>query len=931
MTKLTVTLLLSIVCSVTAFAQSSSVRGRISDTAEKKPLVNSVIALLRASDSTLAKFTRSGKDGSFEISNVAPGTYLVLATHPTYADYYVTATVKENAVIELNELPMILRSQLLEQVVVSQKLGAIRLKKDTTEYIADSFKVAANASVEDLLKRLPGVQVDADGKIKTQGEEVQKVLVDGEEFFGDDPTMATQNIRADAVERVQVYDKKSDQAAFTGIDDGQRTKTINLKLKEDKKNGYFGKVTLGGGLKDKFSNQAMINAFKGKRKFAAYGIMSNTGRTGLGWGDRNAYGGGETGLTPMEDGSGFFIMGGGGDDFGGGGGSYYGEGLPTSWSAGTHFSNKYDGDRHKLNFNYQFNKLNTIGGGSTITEYLLKDSSYFRDEVGNQFNQRYRNNITGSYEVQLDSFSSIKFTANGSVTKNNSVNNTTLKTLTGDRQLVNSLNRLNTNQGENQVLNTSLFWRKRFKKAGRTISINFDQRYNSNEATGFLKSFNEEFGLNPSKDTTDQEKINNSKRSTVTGRVSYTEPLSKALTLELNYSLGVNNNESERLSFNERNGKYDDFVDTLSTHYNVDILTNSGGFNLRYNRKRINLAAGGNISNSAFKQKDLFQDTMVRYNYLNFFPRANFNWTIKPQTRFSIRYNGSTRQPTIDQLQPLKDNTDNYFQRVGNPTLKQEFRNIFSMNFSDFKVLGNRSIYGYADFTTLVNAMSTNDTIFQNFKRVSQPFNVSGNYTFNSYISYGFKLKKSDFNINFYGNFNASNNNSFITNLQDNSGRRKIQNKNYSTEAGVGVNYNKDKKLDFYLSTDLGYNSSKNTNISVNYWTLGINGNGTLYLPWKTLISSNINFNIRQKTTAFPDNRNVFLWNATFSKKIFKDESGLLSFEMRDVLNQNLGFSRNVNDSYVQQRTYETIRRFWMLSFTWNFSKNGKAPSNPWD
>lgn len=930
MSKLTVTLLLAILCSVTALAQSSTVKGKISDTAEKKSLTNSVVALLRANDSTLVKFTRSNKDGSFEIKDVAPGNYLVLVTHPTYADYYVAANVKDNSPIELNEVPMILRSQLLEQFVVTQKLGAIRIKKDTTEYIADSFKVAANASVEDLLKRLPGIQVDADGKIKTQGEDVQKVLVDGEEFFGDDPTMATQNIRADAVEKVQVFDKKSDQAAFTGIDDGERTKTINLKLKEDKKNGYFGKVTLGGGLKDKFNNQAMINAFKAKRKFAVYGIMSNTGRTGLSWGDRNAYGGGESGAIQMEDG-GFMIMGGGGDDFGGGGGTYYGEGLPTSWSAGTHYSNKFDGDRHKINMNYQFNKLNTIGGGSTITEYLLTDSSYFRDEIGNKFSQRFRNNVSGSYEIQIDSFSSIKVTANGSLTKTNSVNNTSLKTLTGDRQLINSLNRLNTSDGESQALNTSIFWRKRFRKAGRTISINFDNRYNNNEATGLLRSYNEEFGSNPHKDTTDQEKINNTKRVTYSGRVSYTEPLSKAITLEFNYSLANANNESERLSFNEVNGKYDDFVDSLSTHFNVNVLTNSGGINFRYNKKRINFSIGGNVANSDFKQKDLFKDTVVTYNYLNLFPRANFNWNIKPQTRLGIRYNGSTRQPTIDQLQPLKDNTDNYFQRIGNPNLNQEFRNNVSLNYSDFKVLGNRSMYGYVDFTTLVNAMSTNDTIFQNFKRVSQPFNVSGNYSYSAYLSYGFKLKKSDFNINFYGNMNGSNNNSFLTNLQDGSGRRKIQNKSFSGEGGVGINYHKDKKIDFNFSTDLGYNISKTTAQKVNYWTIGMQGNGTLYLPWKTQISSNINFNIRQKTEAFPDNRNVFLWNATFSKKIFKDESGLLSFEMRDVLNQNLGFSRDVNESYVQQRTYETIRRFWILSFTWNFSKNGKAPSNPWD
>ncbi len=930
MSKLTVILLLVAFCSLTATSQQATIKGKIADTAERKTLTNSVVALLRSKDSTLVKFTRSDKNGSFILAGIPAGNYFVLVSHPTFADYYVTANLKDTSQLELGEIPMILRSQLLEQVIVSQKLGAIRIKKDTTEYIADSFKVAANATVEDLLKRLPGIQVDVDGKIKTQGEDVQKVLVDGEEFFGDDPTMATQNIRADAVEKVQVFDKKSDQAAFTGIDDGQRTKTINLKLKEDKKNGYFGKVKLGGGLPDKFDNQAMVNAFKGKRKFAVYGIMSNTGRTGLGWGDRNAYGGGEMNMMVDEDGGGMYFYG-GGDDFEGGGGSYYGEGLPTSWSAGTHYSNKFNGDRHKINFNYRFNKLNTTGAGTTNTEYLLTDSSYFRNEIGNKFSQRIRNNLSGTYEVQLDSSSTIKFTANGTLSKNSSNNKTILQTLSGDQVLVNQLQRLNTSEGESQALNTSLLWRKKYKKIGRTLSVNFDQRYGNNEASGFLKSFNEEFGANPFKDTTDQEKVNNSRLLNIGGKVSYTEPLSKAVTLEVNYSIRNNNNESERLTNDEQNGKYELFVDTLSTHYNVNVFTNSGGMNIRVNKKRLSYSFGGNISHSGFRQEDLFQDTILRYSYLNFFPRANFNWNIKPQTRFSIRYSGNTRQPTIEQLQPLKDNTDNYYQRVGNPNLNQEFRQNIGINFNDFKIMNNREIYGYLDFTNILNAMSTNDTIYQNFKRVSQPYNISGNYNYYSYFMYGFKLKKSDFRINFNANVNGGNNNSYITDMANNTGTQKIRNKSRNFEVGVGGNYNKPKKVEFNLNWNVGYSISKSNSQDINYWSTSLNGSATVYLPWKTEIRANANLNVREKTDAFPQNRNVYLLNGTFSKKIFKDDTGLLSFEMKDVLNQNLGFSRDINESYVQQRTYQTIQRFWLVSFTWNFSKNGKAPANPWD
>ncbi|HMF73044.1 MAG TPA: carboxypeptidase-like regulatory domain-containing protein, partial [Flavitalea sp.] len=379
-------LTLGIICLVGflhySLAQSGSIKGTVIDTSEKKNISNAVVSILRKTDSVLVKFTRTDKDGKFSLEMLPKGAFFVLVTHPNYADYFDNADLDGKSVINMKTVPMITKAQLLEEVIVKQQLGAIRMKKDTTEFIADSFKLAPNATVEDLLRRLPGFQVDKDGKITAQGETVPKVLVDGEEFFGNDPTVAIQNIRADNVEKVQLYDKKSDQAAFSGIDDGERTKTVNLKLKENKKNGYFGKASIGGGLKDKFQNEGMINAFKGKRKIAAFGTMANTGKTGLNWQDQNNYGS-QAEMIEMDDGMGFYMS--SNDDFGGGG-SFYGEGLPTGWSAGLHYSNKYNEAKNSLNGSYRFNKLNTQGGGITTSQFILPDTLYYRNERG--FNQQ---------------------------------------------------------------------------------------------------------------------------------------------------------------------------------------------------------------------------------------------------------------------------------------------------------------------------------------------------------------------------------------------------------------------------------------------------------------------------------------------------------------------------------------------------------------
>src|SRR5450432_2173948 len=254
------------------FSQNAVIKGAVTDTSSRENLPNAVISILRAKDSVLYTFTRSNAQGRFSLAHLAAGKFILLVTYPRYADYVEQLTLTDSSSITFGKIALILKAKLLEEVVIRQKISAIKIKGDTTEFTADSFHVQANATVEELLKKLPGIQVDKNGKITAQGETVQKILVDGEEFFGDDPTLVTQNLRADMIDKVQVFDKKSDQAAFTGIDDGEKTKTINLKLKDNKKNGYFGKANVGGGTNGYHDNQVMFNDFKGKRKFAFYGI-----------------------------------------------------------------------------------------------------------------------------------------------------------------------------------------------------------------------------------------------------------------------------------------------------------------------------------------------------------------------------------------------------------------------------------------------------------------------------------------------------------------------------------------------------------------------------------------------------------------------------------------------------------------------------------
>src|SRR5665213_2681095 len=336
------------------FCQNAGIKGKLTDSSSNFIPANAVISILRQQDSVLVKFSRSDKNGNFQINQLDFGKYIVMISYPKYGDYVDRFDLKPYEIFDFKTIYITQKAKLLAAIIIRQ--SAVRIKGDTTEFTADSFQVKPNATVEDLLKELPGIQVDKDGKITAQGQQVQKILVDGEEFFSDDPTVATRNLRADAVSKVQVFDKKSDQAEFTGIDDGQTTKTLNLKLKSSAKNGYFGKVSVGG-LDQYYNAQALINAFKAKRKISAFVITSTSNATGLNFMDANSLGFGGGGDVRM-DGGGAVVVGassGGSGDMGTG--NYNGQGLPQSVKAGALFSNKWDNDKYNVNANYLFNQL----------------------------------------------------------------------------------------------------------------------------------------------------------------------------------------------------------------------------------------------------------------------------------------------------------------------------------------------------------------------------------------------------------------------------------------------------------------------------------------------------------------------------------------------------------------------------------------------
>jgi hypothetical protein len=906
---------------VSSSSAQKNIVGKVIDTFNNEALEYATITILRSSDSVLLGYTHSNKEGNFSLKVADEKKYLLLITYPEFADYIDVIPNNKEATLSLGQIMLYTRGKLLSEFVLHQKRGSILIKGDTTEYVADSFKVDANANVESLLKRLPGLQVDKNGQVTAQGEKVQKILVDGEEFFSDDPAVVTKNLQAKTVDKVQVFDKKSENAEFTGIDDGIRTKTINLKLKDKYKKGYFGKLALGGGSDGYFENQGMFNLFRGKQKFSVYGITANTGKIGLSYDDKNKYTNSGQAYSDEESGQ-FFTYASSDEQDINWDGSYNGQGLPKAWTAGAHFSDKWNDDEQHLNLNYRFNRRSIETVNNTLTQYTLPDSAYYNNQKTNTFSTSDKHSMTGLYEWTIDSLSSLKITADAA--QANKINNSNIDADTRGSAggIINNSLRKTSNEGLNQNMNAAAIWKKRFKKKGRSMLLELDanQAYNNND--GFLYATNS-FYSNGSIDSTaiiDQKKKTESRTSSIAANLTYTEPISKKGFLELKYRFNSQNNFSKQLSFNKDADNNYTALDTLySTDYNFDVKTHRAGASLRWVYDKLNFSFGVAAANTNFLQTDNLYKTTKERDFNNFYPAAGINFKLNKQSGLRINYQGSTKQPSIDQLQPVHQNTDPLNISIGNPNLQQEFRNAISFSYNSYKVLKGTYYYAGGGTTFTSNAISTSQNVTSSGIRTSQYVNVSGNYNSYLFAGVGYKVPKWDLNYGFNTNINQGRNNN-IVNGENN------KNDNNTYVFGGSISYDKEKKISISYDPSVSYNENKSSinQVNTNYWSTKQDFNVLIYLPLKFQFSTDFNWNIRQRTVAFDRNNNVFLVNAYVSKRFTKKDEFELRISVFDIFNKNMGFSQYGSGNAVTQQNYNTIRRYAMLSFIWNFTQTPK-------
>ena len=915
MRKLLLSLLLFSISYLVHAQDSYTVQGTVQDTVNYSLTQYTSVSLIRASDSVLVTFTRADEGGHFALTVDQPGAYLLLYEHPLFASVVNNVEVNQPHT-DVGTISLTSRRILLKEVVINGR-QAITIKGDTIEYAADSFKTGQYDNVDALLRQLPGLEVGPDGSIKAYGKTVEKMLVDGDEFFSDDPAMVAKMLRASAVDAVQVYDAKTDKAEFTGIDDGTRVKTVNLKLKENAKHGYFGKVMAGGGTDDYWQNEAMFNAFKKKRKISAYGIMSNTMTGGLSSQDARKYQSGNSGgmvVYNSGDGNGY-----------GWNGNFTGQGLPKTWNGGLHYSNDWN-DKLNLNSNYSIAKNDVSALDNTVTQYILPDTQYYDNHHSENYNSNIRHSVNVNGEYELDSLSSFRMRVNGAMGNSNSKSYTESKAQAVNGDLINENKRTQINSGENKNLNAYLAYRKKFKKKGRSLSANLSANINDAESDGILQSEYHLYAID-STNTIDQKKINDNQNQALGLGISYTEPIVDKLYLLFNYNLNVNNQESQIQSFNQDPGgdKYDVLDSLYSNHYIYNILQNRAGLRFQYNPKeKFTMTVGGDVSSSKYTQEDRMGDSTIDYHYLNFYPSLTVRYRKSQQSSLYFNYEGRSQQPSMSQLQPVQNNEDPLNVAIGNPDLKQSFLHSFRMNYYNFKVLTSQSVFLNGGFSFEQNAITLKQNIDHLGKRTYQYVNVNGNYNANMSASYGRRIV-----TNLQGGIRASSNYSRTHNFINNQANT---NNTWSLSPSMYLYFNQDTTLRIYYSFDPSYRSTVSeirTDIKTNYWNFNQSLNATWQLPFRFKVGTDIQWEVRQQLSADDQNNRVFLWNAWFSRDFLKDHSLELKAYANDILNQNIGYSRVTTADQISERNYNTIQRYFMLSLTWNFTKTGASAGTP--
>jgi hypothetical protein len=927
--KIELLLVLVMFCSV-AFSQHI-VSGKISDKKDNYALMGVNVVALNGSDSTFVKGAPTDDSGAFEIS-LPNGNYILKVSYTGYRTSFIKVDVASQNV-QLGTIVLSEDVRELSNVVIEQLAKRGEQKGDTTEFNANAFKTNPDATTEDLVAKMPGVTIE-NGTVKARGEDVKRVLVDGKPFFGNDPSTVLKNMPADVVDKVQVFDKGSDQAQFTGFSDGNEERTINIVTKPGSQNGVFGKVYAGYGYLDahRYSAGANVNWFNGNRRVSFLGMSNNINQQNfaiediLGVSGNSGGGGGRRGMMPMggrgnpammmNSSAGNFMVGQQG-------------GISTTHAFGFNYSDQWS-NKVKFTGSYFFNYTNNINRSETArTFFSQSDVATKYDEQTESQNKNINHRINMRIEYAIDSNNSLFFTPKLTVQQNNQLSITQGANALTDGNVLSGV--LSDYESKNIGFNFSgnVLYQHKFKKVGRTLSIDLTGTTNNNNGEANLLSLNT---YTSPVDTVSLDQYTEAVTSnySVSGNVAYTEPVGQLGQMQFNYAPSYSWNMKDKSTYDADtvSGEYNAINNLLSSNFDNNYMSHKVGatYLLRDKSDKMNFSISTNVQYALLTGVQEFPTQFtVRKTFNNFLPNASFRYKISQSQNFRFHYNTSTSAPSINQLQNVIDNGNPLLLSTGNSSLKQSYQHSARMHYSNmnmktmhmfFTMLSFNYTQNYIGNSTLIAVKDTllSDGVLLNAgAQLSKPVNLSGSLNLRSFFTYGLpvRLLKSNFNANVGVTYSRTP--SLL------NGRENLSN-SASISGGFVLSSNFSQKIDFTIMYNANYNIVRNSLQSQsnnNYFFHNAEAKFN-WMFWKGFVfNTSLNNTLyRGVGTAF--NQNFFLWNAALGYKFLKDKSLEMKASVFDILGQNNSVSRTVNDAYVEDVRTDVLQRYVMLTVTYN-------------
>ncbi|MDB9963979.1 outer membrane beta-barrel protein [Vicingaceae bacterium] len=847
------------------------------------------VVLLSKSDSAIVAFGLSNNQGKYLVDLQASGDYLLQYSFVGYKTIYnpLVTDWKENKIILKNTVLKVSNVELGEVQVTAERIP-MKMKGDTIEYDATAFKVAEDSDVEKLLSRMPGIEVDKDGNITAYGKKVEKIMVDGKEFFGDDPKMATKNIEANAIDKVEVLDKKSKEAEFTGVDDGEETKTINLTLKEEFKKGSFGRVKAGVGTEETYKGKINYNRFNKKTQMSVIGNTNNINEEPFSWREFNEF-------APGNDWNTDLIRGIGGN-----------EGINSALSLGINANHEFSKKFEVQGF-YYLTQNNGELDKAVNTENFARSQTFKTNQEINNNEDKLNHSFNLKADWQADSMTKINLWSNLFL-NHERYDNRNRTVFTPSNETTDFTQNNNDNDVQKSSTYNSATYKRKFKKDRRNVNIYLNHYGLNQENT--TKINNELFGT-----PINQLQEYDQTQSRWRGGVSYTEPLDSFWVATIGYSNEQERQEPKRDFFNlSQNGSEAIFDDSLSSSFERVAIENSGSLTFRRNKNKSNFSFG-----STFNQTQL-QVTNIDRNFQYVLPFASYRRRLKGSQSLSIRYSTRTNLPNLDQLVTIPDNTNTNRLFIGNPDLVPTYNHQVSFNYWTYDPAKQMNIYTGASLTVSNNRILNQVIVNENFTTVITPQNSGFYQGANFYGGINMPIKKLKIKVGFNPNANFDRSDVFL-----NTEETQVFSANYSTR--VSLERLKKEKCNVRVGVTLSYNDRKyeaNSNFNQTIRNYSWFGEGEYEIGKTMLFKVDYSYN-RFASTRFVSEQDFHLISASF-RKSFNDDNWAINLIANDILNENIGVQRSGDINTIYEANYNTRAQFFMLMLE---KRIGKKVTNP--